>query len=174
MRVEFDKDYCGLPHLHIIKVGMVLTFEQSIEQLQKLHDEIGEYLQFHGPIVTVTPAPIADAPKVEGAACIANFTLKTDTTVLGEPVSNTFDPTTVKRNPFYFGDSLICNDPLCKGGCGTFITEPLKLQADGPDNRDYCLVCGTEIPPGPDTCSEGCERIYITSPEYRAKLATKP
>jgi hypothetical protein len=87
-----------------------------------------------GPAVKVTEAPIADAPKVEGAECIANFTLKTDTILpSSEPVFITFDPSTVKRNPFYFGNSTTCTDPLCKGGCGTIVTEPLKLQADEED-----------------------------------------
>ena len=57
-----------------------LQIKLSDEQPQELHDEIGEYLQFHGPVVTVTETPIADAPKVEGAACIANFTIKRETT----------------------------------------------------------------------------------------------
>jgi ribosomal protein L24E len=26
------------------------------------------------------------------------------------------------------------------------------------DNIDQCLVCGQEIPPGPDFCSEECEQ----------------
>jgi hypothetical protein len=25
------------------------------------------------------------------------------------------------------------------------------------DNRDYCLMCDAEIPPGPDFCSDECE-----------------
>lgn len=127
MRVEFDKDYCGKPHLHIIKVGMVLTFEQSIEQLQKLHDEICEYLQFNGS-VTVTPAPIADAPKVEGAECVANFTIKNE---YAPPSTLTpFDPTTVKRNPFYFGNSILNKEPLSQadGVAEDFETRALGLR----------------------------------------------
>ena len=118
MRVEFDKDYCGKPHLHIIKVGMVLTFEQNIEQLQKLHDDIGEYLQFHGLVVTVTEASVADAPKVDGGACIGNFTISLESNVkVKEPTP--FDPKTVVRNPFYFGDSKTTNEPhdCSKEGC---------------------------------------------------------
>jgi predicted nucleic acid-binding Zn ribbon protein len=29
------------------------------------------------------------------------------------------------------------------------------------DNRDYCQVCGKEIPPGPDFCSLTCEEKFL-------------
>jgi Uncharacterized protein containing a Zn-ribbon (DUF2116) len=29
---------------------------------------------------------------------------------------------------------------------------------DNQDNRDHCLVCGTEVHPGPDFCSKECEK----------------
>lgn len=33
-----------------------------------------------------------------------------------------------------------------------------KFKTEGStDNIDTCLVCGTEIPPGPDFCSTECE-----------------
>lgn len=28
------------------------------------------------------------------------------------------------------------------------------------DHRDTCLICGVEIPPGPDFCGEACEKLY--------------
>jgi Uncharacterized protein containing a Zn-ribbon (DUF2116) len=39
------------------------------------------------------------------------------------------------------------------------------------DNIDTCLVCGTEIPPGPDFCSETCEAQYETDVEAPSKHA---
>lgn len=33
----------------------------------------------------------------------------------------------------------------------------VSVQEPGPDNRDFCLFCSIEIPPGPDFCSPECE-----------------
>lgn len=35
------------------------------------------------------------------------------------------------------------------------------------DNVDTCLVCGKEIPPGPDCCSPECDTKYAV---YRAAI----
>lgn len=29
-----------------------------------------------------------------------------------------------------------------------------------PDSRDYCWMCDTEIPPGPDFCDPECEAYF--------------
>ena len=42
------------------------------------------------------------------------------------------------------------------------------------DSRDYCLMCPTEIPPGPDFCSPECEaKALPTVEDIRALLAGK-
>ena len=31
------------------------------------------------------------------------------------------------------------------------------------DHQDYCMVCDSEIPPGPDRCSIECEEVLNSS-----------
>jgi len=38
------------------------------------------------------------------------------------------------------------------------------------DNIDTCLVCGTEIPPGPDFCSASCEERYEARREQAERV----
>jgi len=41
------------------------------------------------------------------------------------------------------------------------------------DLRDYCPICGIEIPPGPDACSPACEVVFAwgnTDLTFKSKL----
>jgi hypothetical protein len=45
------------------------------------------------------------------------------------------------------------------------MTAPERPEAFVPDNIDTCLVCGTEIPPGPDFCGDECEERAKNEPK---------
>jgi hypothetical protein len=47
-------------------------------------------------------------------------------------------------------------------------------QPPAEDNRDHCLVCGKEIPPGPDFCGLECEARAAAKTAQRPAVAPRP
>jgi hypothetical protein len=140
MKLIFEADrkprmkLCGLTDGQFL----YFTYEPTNEQLQQLHDDIGEYLQFNTVRGLVEPLTVVEVPEHH------------------QPCGLT-DPfnSQAERSPLAQADGL---------GDDSQVPEVVSPQ------DEQCLQCAAFIPPGPEFCSEGCERLFITSPAGRARL----